>query len=103
MELPLTITELAKMTNKSRPSLYKYLSAYEEGRYDDLPRRFFLLFKKLGDPRCSRAAAIRECEALFASRPRSEEAQAVYDYLSAHEADIDFAALLSALKENLYA
>ena len=33
----ITITELARLTHKSRPSIYKYVENYEVSNYDDVP------------------------------------------------------------------
>lgn len=41
----ISITELARITNKSRPTIYKYLSDYEQEVYTDIP----VLVKELFD------------------------------------------------------
>ena len=33
----MTVTELARLTHKSRPSIYKYVESYEQNNYDDIP------------------------------------------------------------------
>ena len=44
MELVFSITELSNLTGKTRPTLYKYMKAYIDGSFDDLPYSFIQLF-----------------------------------------------------------
>lgn len=41
----MTVTELARLTHKSRPSIYKYVESYEVNNYDDIPYSIIELFK----------------------------------------------------------
>ncbi len=43
----ITITELSRLTNKSRPTLYKYVGAYDAGDLDGIPHALVNLFKML--------------------------------------------------------
>ena len=45
----ITITELSRLTNKSRPSIYKYILSYDNGYYDDIPYSIINLFKMIMD------------------------------------------------------
>lgn len=40
----ISITEISRLTNKSRPTIYKWLSLYESGKRDELPGAVVELF-----------------------------------------------------------
>ena len=40
----ITISELSRLTKKSRPTLYKYINDYENQVYDNIPFNFIKLF-----------------------------------------------------------
>ncbi len=66
MKMNFSITELSSLTNKSRPTLYKYLDAYDLGAYDELPYSFIGLFDLLGKPGVARKDIVSYCESAFA-------------------------------------
>ena len=41
----MTITELSRLTNKSRPSMYKYVLSYENDNLDEIPYSIIMLFR----------------------------------------------------------
>ena len=43
----MTVTELSRLTHKSRPSIYKYVESYEQNNYDDIPYSIIELFKMI--------------------------------------------------------
>ena len=45
----ITITELARLTNKSRPSIYKYVLSFENNNLDEIPYSIINLFKLILD------------------------------------------------------
>ena len=45
----ITITELSRLTNKSRPTLYKYIRDYKNGKLDEIPYSFIKLFNMVDD------------------------------------------------------
>ena len=58
MNLTFSITELSNLTGKTRPTIYKYLKAYEEDKYDDLPYSFIQLFDLMNEPYVTRQKQI---------------------------------------------
>ena len=42
-----SITELSRLLNKSRPTVYKYVADFEGGRYEDIPLSVRKLFHKI--------------------------------------------------------
>ena len=49
MDSRIPITELSSLTRKSRPTIYKYLSLYQEKDYGSVPYAFVTLFKMMDD------------------------------------------------------
>lgn len=43
----ITVTELSRLTHKSRPSIYKYVESFEAGNYDEIPYSIIELFKMI--------------------------------------------------------
>ena len=43
----ITVTELARLTHKSRPSIYKYVESFESNNFDDIPYSIIELFKMI--------------------------------------------------------
>lgn len=41
----ISVTELSRLTNKSRPTIYKYINDYNIGNFDDIPYSFIELLK----------------------------------------------------------
>ena len=58
-----SITELARLTKKSRPSIYKYISDYQNGKLDNIPYSFIELFKM--SSHCSKKELIVYCNKTY--------------------------------------
>lgn len=43
----LTITELSRLLNRSRPSIYKYISDHDKGNKENIPQEISILFDKI--------------------------------------------------------
>ena len=67
MNLPLTITELSNITGKTRPTLYKYINAYTNGDFDDIPYSFIQLLNLMSKPSVKRKEIVDYCEINFKS------------------------------------
>lgn len=65
MNLIFSITELSNLTGKSRPSLYKYINAFEMKDYDQIPYSFVKLFELMNKPNVSKNEIINYCELTF--------------------------------------
>lgn len=64
-----TITELAKLLGKSRPTVYKYVSDYEAGNYSAIPHSVRSLFDKIMSGETSRRGVLEYCEHWFGGQP----------------------------------
>ena len=64
-----TITELAKLLGKSRPTVYKYVSDYEAGNYSAIPHSVRSLFDKIMSGETSRRGVMEYCDHWFGGQP----------------------------------
>ncbi len=96
----ISITELARLTGKSRPTLYKYLADYESGRIGDIPLLLLNLFRLI-EGGCARSEVYRYCEENFGERrPPADEDEQILKLLRAHRGKIDLEKLKKFLEEN---
>lgn len=98
MDSRIPITELSSLTRKSRPTIYKYLSLYQEKDYGSVPYAFVTLFKMMDDPAISKKEILDYIEKAFPSSPRAGKMGEAIRYIEDHASSIDFDALLSYLK-----
>ena len=59
----ISITELSRLTKKSRPTIYKYLNDFSLGNYDDIPYSIINLFKMAETS--TKAEIIAYCNATY--------------------------------------
>ena len=58
-----TITELSRLTKRSRPTIYKYINDYLSGNYDDIPFSFLKLFQMSSN--CSKSDIEHYCHKTY--------------------------------------
>ena len=61
----LSVTELSRLTGKTRPTIYKYITSYEKKKYDDIPYSFLMLLRMADDPSSGRADILTFCAKNF--------------------------------------
>ncbi|MBQ8717530.1 MAG: hypothetical protein IJY43_06790 [Clostridia bacterium] len=73
----ISITELSRLTGKSRPTIYKYINDYNIGNLDDIPFSMIKLFKMSAF--ASKADIIAYCYKTYghANRNYDEETQEI--------------------------
>ncbi|MBE6625141.1 MAG: hypothetical protein E7622_05795 [Ruminococcaceae bacterium] len=59
----ISITELSRLTGKSRPTIYKYINDYNAKNYDDIPFSIIELFRMSAD--ASKADIIAYCHKTY--------------------------------------
>lgn len=93
----ITITELARLTKKSRPTLYRYVEAYENNVFDEVPYFFVMLFEQIKN-----GASRKKIEELCFSHFGEDDSKTkeVIDYINQNKDRIDFDKLLEYLKES---
>lgn len=101
IELNFSITELANLTGKTRPSLYKYINAYEEGRYDDLPFSFIQLFNLMSKPNIKRKEVVDYCEANFKSVDADIKVNEIFNLIKNNKDKINLDNLKKLLEEEI--
>ncbi len=97
MELTFSITELSNLTGKTRPSIYKYLKAYEDCKYDDLPYSFIQLFNLMEKEGTSRKEIIEYCEKNFKTVDEDIKVNEIINLIKNNKDKIN----LDNLKKNL--
>lgn len=87
-----TITELSRITNKSRPTLYKYISDYEAGNYNDIPATVLKLFDSIVKGEFSKKDIYSYCDTYFME---NDELQEIFSLIKEYRSKIN----LERLKE----
>ena len=57
----ISITELSRLLNKSRPTVYKYVSDFESGNYAQIPNSVQRLFQNIESGRASKREICEYC------------------------------------------
>ena len=100
-ELTFSITELSNLTGKTRPTLYKYIKAYEEDRFDDLPFSFIKLFDLMGKPGVKRKEITEYCESNFQSVDSDMKVNEIINLIKANKDKIDLDNLKAVIEEEI--
>ena len=90
----LTITELSRLLNKSRPSTYKYLSDYENGNFQNIPPVIKTLFDSVEDGKFNKSNIYEYCYNLLLV-DNKDEIKEIYNLLNENKEKIN----LSKIKE----
>ena len=69
----ISITELSRLTKKSRPTIYKYCDDFQKSNYDNIPYSFLILFEKACTGEFSKENIVEYCNKTFFSSCQSEE------------------------------
>ena len=101
MELKFSITELSNLTGKTRPSIYKYLKAYEDCKYDDLPYSFIQLFSLMEKENVSRKEIIEYCEKNFKSVDEDIKVNEIVSLIKNNKDKIDLDNLKKVIEEEI--
>ena len=99
----ITITELSRLLQKSRPTIYKYVLDYESGETDAVPALVKELFRQIEEEDLPKDEIVRYCNTRFGSPdaeldPRAKEA---IDFIKANQRRIDFDRLMKLLGKAL--
>ena len=101
MVLTFSITELSNLTGKTRPSIYKYLKAYEECHYDDLPFSFIQLFNLMSKNGVSRNEIIEYCENNFKKVDEDIKITEIVNLIKNNKDKIDLDNLKKMIEEEI--
>ena len=101
MELAFSITELSNLTGKTRPTLYKYIKAYEEGQYDDLPFSFIQLFNLMNKENVNRKEIVAYCDANFKTVDSDMKVNDIVNLIKNNKDKIDLDNLKQLIEEEI--
>ena len=86
----ISITELSRLTKKSRPTIYKYLNDFSRGNYDDIPYSIINLFKMAETS--TKAEIIAYCNATYGTTYAdncNEEVQELINLIISKQKELD--------------
>ena len=101
MNLPLTITELSNLTGKTRPTLYKYINAYEACQYDDIPFSFIQLLNIMAKPNVKRKEIVDYCDANFKAVDNDLKVNEIITLIKNNKNKIDLDNLKKTIEEEI--
>ena len=101
IELTFSITELSNLTGKTRPTLYKYIKAYESDNFDDLPFSFIQLFNLMNEPGVKRKEITEYCEANFKSVDSDMKVNEIVTLIKNNKDKIDLDNLKKVIEEEI--
>lgn len=91
----ISITELARLTNKSRPTIYKYINDYSRDRFDEIPYSFVVLLEKVEYGNMSKFDIVDYCRKTYAMPANDEELTELISLITKNRDMID----LNQIKE----
>ena len=96
-----TISELSRLLNKSRPTVYKYISDYENGNLDAIPENVKELFRLIENEEIDKNGIYDFSNKRFGQNNQkiSVSAQKAIDYIIENQDNIDFVELNEYLKK----
>ena len=99
----ISITELSRLTNKSRPTLYKYVNDFSLRKFDEIPYSFIVLFKMIEEHNTSKRDIIEYCEKNYScsSHKYDQELSEIIELLNANREKIDLSKIKTFIEENL--
>ncbi len=65
------ITEIARLTGKTRPTVYKYLRSYEDGAADDIPYTFLMLLRLAERASTGKGDVLAYCAKHYGNAPQA--------------------------------
>lgn len=93
----ISITELSRITKKSRPTLYKYIHDYEMGLYDGIPYSFLQLLKYSESDSITKKDILSFCEQNFVVKTDHNLIREIVFLLQENAANLN----LEEIKENI--
>ena len=97
----ISITELSRLTGKSRPTIYKYINDYNVGNYDDIPFSIIELFKMSAS--CSKSDIIAYCNKVYGKNTTTcnKETQEVIEIILNNNSKLNISKIKAFVLEEL--
>ena len=96
----ISITELSRLTNKSRPTIYKWLTLYEKGELSELPPAMAELFDLIAGTG-SKKDIYSFCEDKFFNSKDDDALIEVFDLLRTNKEKLDMQLIKKLIMEEL--
>ena len=96
----ISIPELSRLTNKSRPTIYKWLTLYEQGDLSELPSAIVELFNLIAD-RGSKKDIYLFCEEKFFNAKEDDALLEIFDLLRSNKDKLDMKIIKKLIMEEL--
>lgn len=96
----ITITELSRLTKRSRPTIYKWVTMYESGECEALPRSVLELFDII-DAKKSKKEIYEFCEVSFFDATDDEPFREVIALLSENRHRLDIEKIKNFILEEI--
>lgn len=97
-----SITELSKLTNKTRPTIYKYVNEYENKNFDMLPYSFKVLFDMISSDEYSKEEIVNYCKRKFHVKESETDMSEVMNLLNNNKEKIDMKKVIDFIKEEFF-
>lgn len=96
----ITITELSRLTNKSRPTLYKYIRDYENEKFDEIPYSFIKLFSMVNGS--TKEDIIKYCRMMYGeNKSYDRDVQEVISLINDNADKLDIIKIKNIIKGEL--
>ena len=96
-----SITELSNLTGKTRPTIYKYVNAYDNGELDLIPYTFIKLFELMSKPNAKRKDIVEFCHANFSNDDGDSNINEITKLLKDNKNKIDIAKIKNLIEEEI--
>lgn len=101
IDLLFSITELSNLTGKTRPTLYKYINSYEEGKLDDIPYSFIQLFNLMVKENVRRKEIIEYCNLSFQQNDPDGKINELIMLIKQNKANLDIDKIKKIVEEEI--
>lgn len=95
-----TITELSRLTNKSRPTIYKWLTLYENEKRDEMPQAIARLFDMIVSSG-SKKEIYQFCEDQFVSIDEDENLEEIMRLLRTYRGKLNLEKIRNYILEEM--
>ena len=97
----ISITELSKLLQKSRPTIYKYITDFEDGNLDAVPYAVRELFRQIEEEDLSHDEILHYCHTRFGEGDIdiSPLAKRAMDFIKLHQDEFDYEQLFKLLRK----
>ncbi|MDE6276211.1 MAG: hypothetical protein K2M75_06725 [Clostridia bacterium] len=95
-----TITELSRLTNKSRPTIYKWITLYENESKEELPQVIAQLFDMIAE-NASKKDIYQFCEDQFVARNEDEDLEEILQLLRKYRGKLNLERIRNFILEEM--